>query len=59
LAIANIRTKNLGSITQIEKDNLKPCDLLTYSFPCQDLSSASMGKAKGMQKNSGTRSGLL
>ncbi|NQZ29609.1 MAG: DNA cytosine methyltransferase [Mycoplasmatales bacterium] len=32
-------------------------DLLTYSFPCQDLSSA--GKGKGMAKESGTRSGLL
>lgn len=31
--------------------------LLTYSFPCQDLSIA--GKQKGMQKGSGTRSGLL
>lgn len=31
--------------------------LLTYSFPCQDLSLA--GKMKGMSKGSGTRSGLL
>jgi DNA (cytosine-5)-methyltransferase 1 len=31
--------------------------LLTYSFPCQDLSVA--GKRKGMSKGSGTRSGLL
>lgn len=31
--------------------------LLTYSFPCQDLSVA--GKQKGMSKGSGTRSGLL
>ena len=31
--------------------------LLTYSFPCQDLSVA--GKMKGMTKDSGTRSGLL
>lgn len=31
--------------------------LLTYSFPCQDLSIA--GKQKGMSKGSGTRSGLL
>lgn len=33
------------------------CYILTYSFPCQDLSVA--GKQKGMSKNSGTRSGLL
>ena len=31
--------------------------LLTYSFPCQDLSVA--GKMKGMTKGTGTRSGLL
>lgn len=31
--------------------------LLTYSFPCQDLSSA--GKGAGMGRDSGTRSGLL
>ena len=31
--------------------------IMTYSFPCQDLSLA--GKNKGMAKGSGTRSGLL
>ena len=31
--------------------------MLTYSFPCQDLSVA--GKGRGMSKGSGTRSGLL
>lgn len=31
--------------------------ILTYSFPCQDLSLA--GQCKGMEKGSGTRSGLL
>jgi DNA (cytosine-5)-methyltransferase 1 len=31
--------------------------IMTYSFPCQDLSVA--GKMKGMTKGSGTRSGLL
>ena len=33
------------------------CYIMTYSFPCQDLSVA--GKQKGMAKGSGTRSGLL
>lgn len=31
--------------------------IMTYSFPCQDLSVA--GKGRGMTKGSGTRSGLL
>lgn len=31
--------------------------IMTYSFPCQDLSVA--GKMKGMSRGSGTRSGLL
>ena len=31
--------------------------IMTYSFPCQDLSKA--GKQKGMSKDSNTRSGLL
>lgn len=33
------------------------CYIMTYSFPCQDLSVA--GKMAGMSKGSGTRSGLL
>lgn len=31
--------------------------IMTYSFPCQDLSKS--GKGQGMKKGSGTRSGLL
>ena len=41
-------------ITQLER--LKPTDLLTYSFPCQDISVAGLGK--GIVRGS-TRSGLL
>lgn len=50
-------------ITKIDGDFLGITDkdkyiyLLTYSFPCQDLSVA--GRQKGMKKGSGTRSGLL
>lgn len=50
-------------ITKIHACDLKICDtdsftyLLTYSFPCTDLSVA--GKQLGMSKGSGTRSGLL
>lgn len=38
-------------------DEAKYTYMMTYSFPCQDLSLA--GKRKGMTKGSGTRSGLL
>jgi len=48
-------TPNLGDITKIE--SLPECDVLTYSFPCQDLSI--LGNRKGLQKHSGTRSSLL
>lgn len=47
------KTFNFGDITKISE--LPYCDLLTYSFPCQDLSVA--GKQKGINKD--TRSGLL
>lgn len=57
LYIANKRTKNLGSITKLKAVDMPDCDLLVYSFPCQDLSTG--GKGLGMKKGSGTRSGLL
>lgn len=57
LYIANKRTKNYGSITQIKGSDMPDTDLLVYSFPCQDLSTG--GKGLGMKKGSGTRSGLL
>lgn len=42
----------------IEKEKgRKDTYMMTYSFPCQDLSNA--GQMKGMEKGSGTRSGLL
>lgn len=50
-------------ITKVAGDDLeivdtdKYCYIMTYSFPCQDLSVAGLGK--GMSKGSGTRSGLL
>lgn len=50
--IRNVHGKDLGIV---DKDRFTY--LLTYSFPCQDLSAA--GKRKGMKKDSGTRSGLL
>ena len=52
-----------SDITKLTASDLNITDtehynyLLTYSFPCQDLSNA--GKGRGMEKGSGTRSGLL
>jgi DNA (cytosine-5)-methyltransferase 1 len=46
---------NLGDISKVNENEFPQCDLLTYSFPCQDISIS--GIQKGIQK--GTRSGLL
>ena len=57
-----VTTKNLVNIQQVKGEDLKIVDtdkydyILTYSFPCQDLSLA--GKGKGMSDTS-TRSGML
>lgn len=56
-------THNLVSVCNVKAKDLEITDtdrftyLLTYSFPCQDLSKA--GNRRGMDKDSGTRSGLL
>lgn len=50
-------TRNYGDIAQINWDEVEDFDLLTYSFPCTDLSNA--GKQAGMDEGSGTRSSLL
>lgn len=56
-------THNLVNISRVKGKDLRIEDtdkydyVLTYSFPCQDLSKA--GKGMGMAKDSGTRSGLL
>lgn len=51
---------NLGDITKVDEKSLpKDIDLITYGFPCQDISSA--GKQKGLFNEDGspTRSGLF
>ncbi len=56
-------TRNMVNIQQVKGSDLEIVEtdkftyLLTYSFPCQDLSRAGLGK--GMEKGSGTRSGML
>lgn len=58
-----IATNNLVSVCNTTANDLEITDtdnytyIMTYSFPCQDLSKA--GNGAGMAKGSGTRSGLL
>lgn len=53
-------TKNLGDITKInEKELPKDIDLITYGFPCQDISSAGYGKGLFNEDGTKTRSGLF
>lgn len=47
---------NYGDITKIDETKLPECDLITYGFPCQDISVAGLGK--GIVEGE-TRSGLL
>lgn len=57
-----IATHNLVSVCNVKgkdfeiTDTDKYCYIMTWSFPCQDLSNA--GNRKGMAEGSGTRSGL-
>ena len=50
--IQQVHAKDLGIVNRDDYNYI-----LTYSFPCQDLSLA--GKGAGMEKGSGTRSGML
>lgn len=58
-----IATHNLVSVCNCHASDLEISDtdkytyIMTYSYPCQDVSS--VGKRLGMGKGSGTRSGLL
>lgn len=51
------KTHNWGDVTKIDETKLPHYDLITYSFPCQDISLA--GLQKGCDNDSGTRSSLL
>lgn len=50
---------NLGDITTIDTSKLSSVDMITYGFPCQDISNA--GKQAGFHDKNGnrTRSGLF
>lgn len=53
--------KNLVDISTVKAIDLPDADLLTYSFPCQDLSISSYwhGNFSGINKEANNRSGLL
>ena len=50
---------NLGDITKVDETKIKDFDLMTYGFPCQDISA--LGTQKGLFDKDGniTRSGLF
>lgn len=50
-------TFNVGDISKVSVEEIPDHDLLTYSFPCQDISVA--GLQNGLDKGTGTRSSLL
>lgn len=52
--VSRVNAKTLDIERERERSH---CYIMTYSFPCQDLSLA--GKCKGMEEGSGTRSSLL
>lgn len=57
-----VRSNNFVDIKSMTGESLpNDVDILTYSFPCQDLSNvgAFHGYNKGIDKNSGSRSSLL
>lgn len=50
-------TPNFGDIFRIDWAKVPDFDLFTYSFPCQDISTA--GRQRGFNEGSGSRSSLL
>lgn len=59
-AIHNVSEElNLIDVTKVDTSNLSDIDLITYGFPCQDISQA--GNQKGFTDENGeyTRSGLF
>lgn len=51
--------KNLKDVTTVNPNKLKDIDLVTYGFPCQDISLAGNQKGFVDDKGNRTRSGLF
>ena len=57
-AIHNVdKSLNIGDISNVNPNDIEDFDLMTYGFPCQDVSIA--GGLNGFKENSETRSSLL
>ena len=50
------KDRNMGDICKVNPEDFPDCDVATWSFPCQDISSA--GKQRGLAQDSGSRSSL-
>ncbi|NQZ29222.1 MAG: DNA (cytosine-5-)-methyltransferase [Mycoplasmatales bacterium] len=59
LAAATIVNGNNPDIMKVKGKDIKEIDLLTYSFPCQGLSIANMGRAKGIKRDANSTSNLI
>lgn len=57
-AIHNVdESLNFGDISKVKSSNIPDFDLMTFGFPCQDISI--LGKQNGLKEGSNTRSSLL
>lgn len=59
LIAANEVNNNIPDITKVNGKHLKNIDLVTYSFPCQGLSIANMGRDKGIKQDAKSTSNLI
>ena len=59
LVAASIVNNNFPDITNVQGEEIENVDLITYSFPCQGLSNANMGRGKGMKRDAESTSNLI
>ena len=59
LIAATISNHNIPDITTVNGRELQDINLLTYSFPCQGLSIANMGRGRGIKESSDSTSKLI